>query len=60
MSSSAPLSRHACSLASVEAHAITRAPMILPSSTAARPTPPDAPRTRSVSPGCSFATSLRA
>ena len=37
-----------------EAQAITFAPMILPSSMAARPTPPDAPSTASVSPAFSL------
>ena len=39
------------SFSSDDAHAITRAPISLPSSTAARPMPPDAPSTASVSPG---------
>ena len=40
---------------SLEAAAMTRAPMILPISTAVRPTPPAAPCTSSVSPGFSRA-----
>src|SRR6185295_3811124 len=53
MVSSAPWARHTASLSSDEAQAITRAPRILPISIAARPTPPAAPSTSSVSPACS-------
>src|SRR6266481_7122475 len=60
MSSSAPCSRQTASFSGVDAAAITRAPMILPSSTAARPTPPAAPRTRSVSPSRRCARSFSA
>ena len=42
-----------------EAAATTRAPMALPSSTAAAPTPPAAPSTSRVSPGFSCARSFR-
>ena len=45
---------------SLLAAAITRAPMALPISTAARPTPPDAPSTSRVSPGCRLPRCLRA
>ena len=44
----------------LEAAAITRAPMALPISTAARPTPPEAPSTSRVSPGCRLARCLSA
>ena len=43
-----------------DAAAITRAPIALPSSTAAEPTPPAAPSTSSVSPGFSAARSFSA
>ena len=43
-----------------EAAAMTRAPMALPISTAARPTPPEAPSTSRVSPGLSSPRCLRA
>jgi hypothetical protein len=49
--SSAPWARQNASLSAPRAAAITRAPSSLPSSTAARPTPPAAPRTSRVSPG---------
>ena len=51
----APCARANASLSSVEAQAITRAPISRPSSTAASPTPPEAPSTASVSPGFSWA-----
>ena len=56
----APCSRHNASFSSVEAAAMTAAPICAPSSTAARPTPPAAPRTSSVSPACSAARSFSA
>jgi len=43
-----------------DAQAITRAPISLPSSTAARPTPPAAPSTASVSPARNCARSFSA
>src|SRR5512143_713009 len=52
MSSSAPCSDAILNLSAPPAAAITRAPSRLPTSTAASPTPPPAPVTRSVSPHC--------
>src|SRR6266850_95543 len=53
MPASAPCSRQTASLSSLEAQAMTRAPSALPISIAASPTPPAAPRTRTVSPAFS-------
>src|SRR3954469_18074904 len=60
MCSSAPWLRHTASFSSLDAHAITRAPSALPISIAARPTPPAAPRTSSVSPAFNAARSRSA
>ena len=55
----APYSRQSSSLSSLDAAAITVAPISAPSSTAASPTPPAAPSTRRVSPGCRWARSFK-
>ena len=57
---SAPASAHATRLASPLAHATTSAPRALAICTAARPTPPAAPRTRTRSFGATLARSHRA
>ena len=58
--SSAPCCLHKSIFSWVDAAAITFAPIALPSSTVARPTPPAAPRTKRVSPSLSSALCLRA
>ena len=58
--SSAPCSLQRFIFSSVDAAAITFAPMAFPSSTVARPTPPAAPRTSKVSPSFKLALCLRA
>ena len=58
--SEAPALRAAASFSGDEAAAMTVAPIALPISTAARPTPPPAPNTNRVSPGFRSARCLRA
>ena len=60
MPSSAPCSRAKASLSPDEATAITRAPISLAISTAARPAPPAAPSTATVSPGLRCGAILQA
>ena len=60
MSSSAPCSLQMASFSALDAAAMTRAPISLPSWIAARPTPPAAPSTSSVSPGFICARSASA
>ncbi len=59
MPSSAPCCLAKASFSGDEAQAITRAPMILPISMAAKPVPPDAPSTASVSPAFSLGAILQ-
>jgi hypothetical protein len=57
---SAPNRVHTCSLSSEDAAAMTRAPKtFFASSTAARPTPPPAPMTRTVSPAIATTNQLK-
>ena len=58
--SSAPCVIHKSILSCVDAAAITFAPMALPSSTVASPTPPAAPRTSKVSPSFNSALCFKA
>ena len=51
---------HISTLSCVDAAAITLAPIALPNSIAAKPTPPEAPKTSKVSPSFSSALCLSA